>query len=47
MNTVNCDFSFRKTFSRVQQREYSTSSISLPKTLGISDINLNNTSRFE
>jgi hypothetical protein len=47
MSKLNTDFSFRKTISRVKMNSQSVSCVSLPKGLMNSEINFNNTSRFE
>lgn len=44
---MNTDFSFRKTISPVKMNSQSISCVSLPKGLMNSEINFNNTSRFE
>lgn len=47
MNQLENNFSFRKTISPVKQRSQSISCVSFPNGLMQSEINLNNTSRFE
>jgi hypothetical protein len=47
MSKLDIDFSFRKTISPVKRNSQSLSCCSLPKGLMNSEINFNNTSRFE
>lgn len=47
MSQADINFSFRKTISPVKQRSQSISCVSFPHGLMQSEINLNNTSRFE
>jgi len=47
MNKHDFDFSFRKTFASLKPRDSLTSNDLFQKELGVSEINSNNTSRFE
>jgi hypothetical protein len=47
MNKLDINFSFRKAISPVKARSQSTSCVSLPNGFLNSDVNMNNTSRFE